>query len=108
MLRRGPRPDLSRSRRAKGNLSFLSHLSDIRHIATIRFPLKGDRLLEMLAALANPRRLRIAAVLAADVRDYVGKPAGTWHQPPIAASAPPSTIHAVRPISPASTPRPRC
>ena len=83
MLRRDPRPDLSRPLRAKGNLSFLSHLSDIRHIATIRFPLKGDRLLEMLAALANPCRLRIAAVLATGVRDYVGKPAGTWHQRPL-------------------------
>ena len=31
----------------------------------------GDDLLEMLAALANPIRLRIVATLAADGRDYV-------------------------------------
>ena len=33
----------------------------------------GDRLLAMLAALANPHRLRIVAALASDGRNYVSQ-----------------------------------
>jgi predicted transcriptional regulator len=36
-------------------------------------PITGDKLLEMLAALANPHRLRIVAVLASEGRDYVSR-----------------------------------
>lgn len=35
--------------------------------------LSGDRLLLVLAALANPHRLRIVAALAADGRNYVSQ-----------------------------------
>jgi DNA-binding transcriptional ArsR family regulator len=37
------------------------------------FPAKGDQLLAMLAALANPHRLRIIAALAAGGRNYVSQ-----------------------------------
>jgi DNA-binding transcriptional ArsR family regulator len=37
------------------------------------FPLKGDQLLAMLAALANPHRLRIIAALASGGRNYVSQ-----------------------------------
>jgi DNA-binding transcriptional ArsR family regulator len=37
------------------------------------FPLKGDHLLAMLAALANPHRLRIIAALASGGRNYVSQ-----------------------------------
>lgn len=36
-------------------------------------PPDGDQLLAMLAALANPHRLRIVAALAADGRNYVSQ-----------------------------------
>ena len=36
-------------------------------------PLKGDQLLAMLAALANPHRLRIIAALATGGRNYVSQ-----------------------------------
>jgi DNA-binding transcriptional ArsR family regulator len=36
-------------------------------------PLKGDQLLAMLAALANPHRLRIIAALASGGRNYVSQ-----------------------------------
>ena len=36
-------------------------------------PLSGERLLAVLAALANPHRLRIIALLAADGRQYVSQ-----------------------------------
>ena len=36
-------------------------------------PIDGDRLLAMLAALANPHRLRIVAALAAGGRNYVSQ-----------------------------------
>jgi DNA-binding transcriptional ArsR family regulator len=36
------------------------------------FPLTGDELVQMLAALANPQRLRILAALAPE-RDYVSR-----------------------------------
>lgn len=35
--------------------------------------LDGDRLLAMLAALANPHRLRIIAMLASDGRNYISQ-----------------------------------
>jgi DNA-binding transcriptional ArsR family regulator len=37
------------------------------------FPAKGDQLLVMLAALANPHRLRIIAALAVGGRNYVSQ-----------------------------------
>jgi DNA-binding transcriptional ArsR family regulator len=37
------------------------------------FPSKGDQLLAMLAALANPHRLRIIAALASGGRNYVSQ-----------------------------------
>ena len=36
-------------------------------------PPTGDRLLAMLAALANPHRLRVVAALASDGRNYVSQ-----------------------------------
>jgi DNA-binding transcriptional ArsR family regulator len=36
-------------------------------------PIKGDQLLAMLAALANPQRLRILATLTLGGRDYVSR-----------------------------------
>jgi predicted transcriptional regulator len=36
-------------------------------------PIGGDRLLKMLAALANPHRLRIMAALTANGRNYVSQ-----------------------------------
>ncbi len=36
-------------------------------------PLSGDRLLAALAALANPHRLRVIAVLASEGRNYVSQ-----------------------------------
>lgn len=36
-------------------------------------PLPGDRLLAMLAALANPHRLRVLAALATEGRNYVSQ-----------------------------------
>ena len=36
-------------------------------------PIEGDRLLAMLAALANPHRLRIVAALATGGRNYVSQ-----------------------------------
>ena len=36
-------------------------------------PIDGDRLLAMLAALANPHRLRIVAALATGGRNYVSQ-----------------------------------
>ena len=38
-----------------------------------RFPTAGDQLLAMLAALANPHRLRIVAALTAGGRNYVSQ-----------------------------------
>lgn len=38
-----------------------------------RHPSSGDRLLSMLAALANPHRMRIVGLLASDGRNYVSQ-----------------------------------
>jgi predicted transcriptional regulator len=38
-----------------------------------RHPSAGDRLLSMLAALANPHRMRIIGLLASDGRNYVSQ-----------------------------------
>jgi predicted transcriptional regulator len=40
---------------------------------TIHTPATGDQLLAMLAALANPQRLRIIAALQSDGRNYVSQ-----------------------------------
>jgi DNA-binding transcriptional ArsR family regulator len=42
-------------------------------VKTKKLPLDGDRLLAMLAALANPHRLRIIAALASGGRNYVSQ-----------------------------------
>ena len=54
-------------------IDFLSHVSYLLHVKERRFPLKGDQLLAMLAALANPHRLRIIAALASGGRNYVSQ-----------------------------------
>src|SRR5665213_3727180 len=41
--------------------------------ANLRTPATGDQLLAMLAALANPHRLRIVAALTAGGRNYVSQ-----------------------------------
>src|SRR5882762_11849294 len=41
--------------------------------ASLRTPIPGDQLLAMLAALANPHRLRIIAALASGGRNYVSQ-----------------------------------
>jgi predicted transcriptional regulator len=42
-------------------------------IETLDLPITGDQLLTMLAALANPQRLRIIAALQSDGRNYVSQ-----------------------------------
>jgi DNA-binding transcriptional ArsR family regulator len=54
-------------------IDFLSHVRYLLHVKSRRFPLKGDQLLAMLAALANPHRLRIIAALASGGRNYVSQ-----------------------------------
>src|SRR5271156_6857871 len=41
--------------------------------ATNPFPLRGDQMLAVLGALANPHRLRIVAALSAEGRNYVSR-----------------------------------
>src|SRR5882762_11190592 len=41
--------------------------------ASLRTPIPGDQLLAMLAALANPHRLRIVAALASGGRNYISQ-----------------------------------
>jgi DNA-binding transcriptional ArsR family regulator len=55
------------------NLAFLSYVSYSLHVLSRSFPRNGDRLLAMLAALANPHRLRIIAALASGGRNYVSQ-----------------------------------
>jgi Bacterial regulatory protein, arsR family len=43
------------------------------HVKQKGSPSKGDQLLAMLAALANPHRLRIIAALASGGRNYVSQ-----------------------------------
>jgi DNA-binding transcriptional ArsR family regulator len=54
-------------------IDFLSHVRYLLHVTERSFPLKGDQLLAMLAALANPHRLRIIAALASGGRNYVSQ-----------------------------------
>jgi DNA-binding transcriptional ArsR family regulator len=54
-------------------IDFLSYVSYLLHVKPRSFPLKGDQLLAMLAALANPHRLRIIAALASGGRNYVSQ-----------------------------------
>jgi DNA-binding transcriptional ArsR family regulator len=54
-------------------IDFLSYVSYLLHVKPMSFPLKGDQLLAMLAALANPHRLRIIAALASGGRNYVSQ-----------------------------------
>jgi DNA-binding transcriptional ArsR family regulator len=54
-------------------IDFLSCVSYLLHVKQASFPLKGDQLLAMLAALANPHRLRIIAVLVSGGRNYVSQ-----------------------------------
>lgn len=54
-------------------LDFLSHVSYCLHVKIKNFPKDGDQLLAVLAALANPHRLRIIAALATGGRNYVSQ-----------------------------------
>jgi DNA-binding transcriptional ArsR family regulator len=54
-------------------VDFLSHVSYLFHVKQKDSRLKGDQLLAMLAALANPHRLRIIASLASGGRNYVSQ-----------------------------------
>ena len=54
-------------------IDFLSHVSYLLHVTEKSLTLKGDQLLAMLAALANPHRLRIIAALASGGRNYVSQ-----------------------------------
>jgi len=58
---------------AKHLIDFLSHVTYFLHVKQRGFLLKGDQLLAMLAALANPHRLRIIAALAVGGRNYVSQ-----------------------------------
>jgi DNA-binding transcriptional ArsR family regulator len=55
------------------SLDFLSPVIYSLHVKIKKLPLDGDRLLAMLAALANPHRLRIIAALASGGRNYVSQ-----------------------------------
>ena len=54
-------------------VDFISYVIYILHVKQRNLPLKGDQLLAMLAALANPHRLRIIAALATGGRNYVSQ-----------------------------------
>src|SRR5271156_3670452 len=54
-------------------IDFLSCVIYFFHMKARSFSLKGDQLLAMLAALANPHRLRIIAALASGGRNYVSQ-----------------------------------
>jgi DNA-binding transcriptional ArsR family regulator len=54
-------------------IDFLSYVIYLLHVKERSLPLKGDQLLAMLAALANPHRLRIIAALASGGRNYVSQ-----------------------------------
>src|ERR1700724_650101 len=54
-------------------IDFLSYVRYLLHVKERSLPLKGDQLLAMLAALANPHRLRIIAALASGGRNYVSQ-----------------------------------
>jgi DNA-binding transcriptional ArsR family regulator len=55
------------------SIDFLSYVMYLLHVKPRSFSLKGDQLLAMLAALANPHRLRIIAALASGGRSYVSQ-----------------------------------
>ena len=54
-------------------VDFISCVIYILHVKQRSLPLKGDQLLAMLAALANPHRLRIIAALGTGGRNYVSQ-----------------------------------
>ncbi len=54
-------------------VDFISRVSYLLHVKQKGSPSKGDQLLAMLAALANPHRLRIIAALASGGRNYVSQ-----------------------------------
>lgn len=54
-------------------IDFVLHVSYLLHVKQKDSLLKGDQLLAMLAALANPHRLRIVAALASGGRNYVSQ-----------------------------------
>jgi DNA-binding transcriptional ArsR family regulator len=54
-------------------VDFISRVSYLLHVKQKGSLSKGDQLLAMLAALANPHRLRIIAVLASGGRNYVSQ-----------------------------------
>jgi DNA-binding transcriptional ArsR family regulator len=54
-------------------IDFLPRVSYLLHVKQKDSRLKGDQLLAMLAALANPHRLRIIAALASGGRNYVSQ-----------------------------------
>jgi len=54
-------------------LDFVSCVRYFLHVKQRSSPSKGDQLLAMLAALANPHRLRIIAALASGGRNYVSQ-----------------------------------
>ena len=76
------KPNCSESRRGRGEhvlfflkykIDFLSHVRYILHVKHRGSSFKGDQLLAVLAALANPHRLRIIAALAFGGRNYVSQ-----------------------------------
>ena len=54
-------------------IDFLSHVIYNLHVVTKSVHSNGDQLLAMLAALANPHRLRIIAALTSGGRNYVSQ-----------------------------------
>jgi DNA-binding transcriptional ArsR family regulator len=72
-LSRIPESDPCSSLPSNNMIDFLSYVIYILHVKQRGSPLKGDQLLAMLAALANPHRLRIIAVLASGGRNYVSQ-----------------------------------
>jgi DNA-binding transcriptional ArsR family regulator len=54
-------------------IDFVSGVSYFLHVKQRASPSKGDQLLAMLAALANPHRMRIIAALASGGRNYVSQ-----------------------------------
>ena len=72
-LSRIPASDSSSSPPSYYLIDFISCVIYILHVKQRDIPLKGDQLLAMLAALANPHRLRIIAALASGGRNYVSQ-----------------------------------
>ena len=67
-----PPPKVAKSSLAIGKVDFQPYVSSFLHVKVINAE-NGPQLLAMLAALANPHRLRIVATLSADGRNYVSQ-----------------------------------